>query len=176
MKMHTQLIMTLALTLTAVISSAAAQWRPAEAPIMTRWAGDVSPENVHAEYPRPQMVRDDWSNLNGPWDYAIRPAGEDAPEEWDGEILVPFCAESALSGVMKRIGPEQWLWYRRQFQVPGAWKGKRILLHFGAVDWETLVWVNGTSMGDHRGRYDCFTVDITGALTGEGAQEVIGSV
>jgi len=176
MKMQTQLIMTLALTLTTLAVSAAAQWQPAEAPIMTRWAGDVSPENVHAEYPRPQMVRKNWLNLNGLWDCAIRPAGEDAPEDWDGKILVPFCVESALSGVMKTVGPDQRLWYRRQFDVPGAWNGERVLLHFGAVDWETLIWINGMMIGDHRGGYDALTFDITDALTGEGEQEIIVSV
>jgi hypothetical protein len=110
---------------------------------MTRWAKDVRPDNVLPEYPRPQMVRKRWQNLNGLWDYAIRPKGESQPAEWDGKILVPFAAESALSGVMKDVGKDNRLWYRRTFTVPQDWKDQRVLLHFGAVDWETTVWVNG---------------------------------
>src|SRR5207253_11342475 len=83
----------------------AADWEPAKGRLMTRWAKDVSPDKVHPEYPRPQMVRENWTNLNGLWDYAVRPAAEKQPDKWDGQILVPFPIESALSGVMKRVGP-----------------------------------------------------------------------
>ena len=97
------------------------------------------------------MVRKDWLNLNGLWEYAIRPAGRGAAgERSTGEILVPFPVESALSGVMKRVGRRQRLWYRRTFEVPAGWNGKRVLLHFGAVDWEATVWVNGKEVGEHR--------------------------
>src|SRR4051812_6842785 len=87
-------------------------WQPADGPLMTRWSWDVSPERVWPEYPRPQMAREKWTNLNGLWQYAIRPSDESAPpKEWDGEILVPFPVESALSGVKKPVQPDQRLWY-----------------------------------------------------------------
>jgi hypothetical protein len=96
----------------------AADWQPAQGPLMTRWAKDVSPDKVHPEYPRPQLVRPNWTNLNGLWDYAITNKGAARPETWDGKILVPFCAESALSGVGKSVSPDQNLWYRRTVEVP----------------------------------------------------------
>src|SRR6516165_1760403 len=157
----------LLLTCFAIAGSVSAEWQPAKGPLMTQWAKDVTPEKVHPEYPRPQMVRKDWLNLNGLWDYAIRPKGDPRPEKFDGQILVPFPVESALSGVMKTVGPENKLWYRRTFALPGNWSGKRALLHFGAVDWETTVWVNGKELGAHRGGYDGFSYDITDVLTGE---------
>src|SRR5690606_454002 len=110
-------------------------WKPADGPLTTTWAEEVSPENVRAEYPRPQMVRPKWTNLNGLWDYAIVPRGAERPERWDGEILVPFAVESALSGVKKMVGPENRLWYRRTFAAEKPAEGGRLLLHFGAVDW-----------------------------------------
>ncbi|MCU0913098.1 MAG: DUF4965 domain-containing protein [Planctomycetes bacterium] len=155
-------------------------WKPAQGPLLTRWAKDVSPEKVHPEYPRPQMVRADWLNLNGLWDYAIRPKDEARGEDFDGQILVPFPIESALSGVMKPVGPENRLWYRRTFTVPQKWNWsadtKRMLLHFGAVDWDATVWVNGTEVGEHQGGYDPFTLDITEALKPGGKQEIVVSV
>ncbi len=154
----------------------AEDWQPKKAPLMTRWAKDVSPEKVHSEYPRPQMVREKWVNLNGLWDYAIvagpnQPQGANPgsslaqPEKWDGKILVPFPVESALSGVMQRVPDNGKLWYRRSFTTPEMPKEGRLLLHFGAVDWETVVSVNGQKVGEHRGGYDPFTFDITDALT-----------
>ncbi|HUW19960.1 MAG TPA: glycoside hydrolase family 2 TIM barrel-domain containing protein [Sedimentisphaerales bacterium] len=153
-----------------------AQWKPAEGPLMTQWAKDVSPEKAHAEYPRPQMVRKDWQNLNGLWDYAIRPKDEPKPENFDGKILVPFPVESALSGAMRRVDDPNRLWYRREFEVPANWEQGRVLLNFGAVDWETTVWVNSRQVGTHRGGYDPFTFDITDALKGTGRQEIVLSV
>jgi len=152
-----------------------AAWQPAKGPLATRWAKDVSPANAHPEYPRPQMVRKQWQSLNGLWDYAIRPKADARPKQFDGQILVPYPVESALSGVMKRVSPDQRLWYRRGFQVPAAWKGQRVLLHFGAVDWEATVTVNGKELGIHRGGYDAFAFDITHALK-DGAQEVVLAV
>ena len=131
---------------------------------MTKWGKKVTPENAWKEYPRPQMVRKDWQNLNGLWDYAITPKDEAKPEKWDGQILVPFPVESALSGVGKHVTQGSDLWYRRTFEVPAGWKGQRVLLHFGAVDWEATVFVNGKEVGTHRGGYDPFTFDITDAL------------
>jgi Glycosyl hydrolases family 2, TIM barrel domain/Glycosyl hydrolases family 2/Glycosyl hydrolases family 2, sugar binding domain len=153
----------------------AADWQPAQGPLQTRWAKDVSPENALPEYPRPQMVRKEWQNLNGLWEYAIRPKGEDRPEKFDGQILVPFPVESALSGVMKRVDEPNRLWYRRTFAIPKEWAGKNVLLHFGAVNWEATVRVNGNKLGDHRGGYDGFSFDITSALKPEGEQEIVVS-
>jgi len=143
---------------------------------MTQWAKGVSPDNVHPEYPRPQMVREDWLNLNGLWEYTIRHKDESQPNNFDGEILVPFPVESALSGLMKPVGENNRLWYRRTFEIPNKWSGKRILLHFGAVDWESTICINGKEIGDHCGGYDPFTFDITDALNNSGKQEIIVSV
>jgi len=159
-----------------ICSSLRADWQPAKGPLTTRWAKQVSPDNVHAEYPCPQMVRKNWLNLNGLWEYAIQPKDEPQPENFDGQILVPFPAESALSGVMKPVGEENRLWYRRTFEIPRKWANQRVLLHFGAVDWDTTVWINGKKVGSHRGGYDPFTFDITDALNDGGAQEIVLSV
>ncbi len=154
-----------------------AQWKPAGAKLMTRWGKTVSPAKVHQEYPRPQMVRADWVNLNGLWDYAIHPATAESPKEADGKILVPFPVESSLSGVGRMVGKEKRVWYRRAFEIPEAWKGRRVLLHFGAVDWEAAVWVNGKPAGNHRGGYDPFTFDVTSLLApGGGSQRLEVSV
>lgn len=140
-------------------------WKPADGPLMTRWAKDVSPQMVHIEYPRPQMVRDQWINLNGLWDLTI----DDATTS--EKILVPFPPESALSGVMK--GGTKFV-YKRTFEVPQDWNGQHVLLHFGAVDWETTVEVNGTKFGPHKGGYDAFTYDITAALKkNDDEQEIV---
>ncbi|MEX2309742.1 MAG: sugar-binding domain-containing protein [Pirellulales bacterium] len=122
------------------------------------------------------MVRTDWVNLNGLWDYAIRPKGENKPQQqWDSTILVPFAIESALSGVQKPVTPEQQLWYRRKFEAPALPEKGRLLLHFGAVDWQCTVWVNGREFGRHEGGYDPFTFDITDALI-EKENELVVSV
>ncbi|HZY85146.1 MAG TPA: beta-galactosidase, partial [Gemmataceae bacterium] len=150
----------------------AQEWKPAKGPLMTRWAKDVTPERVLPEYPRPQMQRKAWQNLNGLWQLAFAKEGEEAPvgKELPERILVPFPVESALSGVMKRADR---LWYRRHFTVPKDWAGQRLLLHFGAVDWEATVWVNGKKLGSHKGGYDGFTFDVTDALKADGKQELI---
>jgi glycosyl hydrolase family 2 len=154
----------------------AADWKPATGPLMTRWAKDVSPTNVHPEYPRPQMVREKWTNLNGLWDYAVRKEGE-SMGKWDGQILVPFPIESALSGVMKRVATDQQLVYHRTFKAPELKDGRRLLLHFGAVDWKCEVSVNGKKVGDHTGGYDPFTFNITPALDrSKSEQELIVAV
>ena len=153
-----------------------ASWQLAEGPLRTRWAEEVSPGKVLPEYPRPQMVRKEWQNLNGLWDYAITGRESGKPQSWDGEILVPFAVESALSGVMKRVSEEQRLWYRTTFDVPRGWRGQRLLLHFGAVDWETTVWVNGKEVGSHKGGYDGFSFDVTAALAEGVEQELVVTV
>ena len=145
--------------------------------LTTRWGEQVTAENVHPEYPRPQMTRPRWKSLNGKWDYAILPRGDQQPAKYQGKLLVPFPVESTLSGVQRRVGQTQRLWYRRSMVIPPDWKNDRILLHFGAVDWEANVWVNGRNVGRHRGGYDPFSFDITNAIDGSSEQqEVVVSV
>ena len=122
------------------------------------------------------MVRKDWKNLNGLWDYAIRSKDQVRPESFDGQILVPYPVESALSGVKKTVTPNDKLWYRLSFEVPGNWPKGKLLLHFGAVDFQAEVWVNGTKLGDHAGGYDPFSFDITNAVKSSGPQELIVAV
>ena len=150
--------------------TAAAEWRPAQAPLMTRFAADVKPDAPLPDYPRPQLTRPRWQNLNGLWDFAI--TGHDAPkpEAFDKQILVPFCVESALSGVMGRVTENDAVWYSRQFQSPKLTDGERLLLHFGAVDWHAQVLVNGKPVGEHLGGYNPFSFDITDALSAGGSQ------
>lgn len=144
-----------------------AQWKPVEGRIRTQWSEQVNPDNVLPEYPRPIMERTEWKNLNGLWDYAIIEKGKHSPSVFDGKILVPFAVESSLSGVGKTVGAEKELVYRRAFDVPSSWKGKRVLLHFGAVDWKTDVWVNDVKVGSHTGGFTPFSFDITEALQGK---------
>jgi len=171
------LVAAILLATTTALSATEAPWAPAPGSLMTRWAKDVSPEKVLPEYPRPQMVRKDWTNLDGLWDYAVTKKDEAAaPAAYRGRILVPFPIESALSGVRKSFTGGERLWYRRTFGAPKDLAGKRLLLHFGAVDWEAAVSVNGKPVGTHRGGYDAFTFDITDALRPAGPQELIVSV
>ncbi|MFA6886784.1 MAG: sugar-binding domain-containing protein [Fermentimonas sp.] len=143
--------------------SLSAQWKPAGDKIKTRWASEIDVNNVLTEYPRPIMERAEWQNLNGLWNYAILPVGQQ-PSNYDGEILVPFAVESSLSGVQKRVGADNELWYQREFTIPSKWRNNKILLHFGAVDWRADVWVNDVKVGRHQGGYTPFSFDITPAL------------
>jgi hypothetical protein len=144
-------------------------------PIQSRWAKEVSPTNALPEYPRPQMVRPQWTNLNGIWDYAITAKDAPTPRQFDGQILVPYPLESALSGVKKPLQPSQNLWYRRSFSRPDLKSGERLLLHFGAVDWQATVFVNGQEAGTHTGGYTAFTLDITAKLH-KGENEILVKV
>ena len=139
-------------------------WQPVPGNIMTRWAKDVRPDNVWPEYPRPQMRRTDWLNLNGLWGYSIVPKDQLIESDMQGQILVPFPVESALSGVKRDLRTEDRLWYRRILTIPEKWRGKRILLHFEAVDWETKVFINEQLVGEHVGGYLPFSFDITDFL------------
>lgn len=139
------------------------EWTPAGDRIMTVWGENLDPSEVLAEYPRPQMVRDEWVNLNGIWEYAITPA-EAEPEKMDGNILVPFAVESALSGVGRAVGENEALWYEREFVIPEGWAGQRVLLNFGAVDWKAEVYVDDTFVGEHTGGYAPFSFDVTDML------------
>ena len=148
----------------ALCSSTFAQWKPAGDKIKTSWGEQLDPKNVLPEYPRPIMERSDWKNLNGLWKYAITPKGTPAPAAYQGDILGPFAVESSLSGVGKMINEKEELWYQRTFDVPSAWRGKQILLHFGAVDWKAEVWVNDVKVGEHTGGFTPFYFDITSVL------------
>jgi hypothetical protein len=136
--------------------------------LQTKWAKDVSPDKVLPEYPRPQMVREKWQNLNGLWDFAV---GAEKPANFTQKILVPFPVESSLSGIGKMVdGP---VWCRRTFKVTQFEDGgPRTLLHFGAVNWESAVWLNGKKLGEHKGGYDGFSFDITNSLK-EGENELL---
>ena len=155
-----------------VLALLALAWAPAGDRIKTRWAAQVDPANPRPEYPRPQLQRAAWQSLNGLWDYALLAKADPPPASFQGQILVPFPVESSLSGVMRPLSPDQFLWYRRTVAVTPV-AGRRVLLNFGAVDWEAAVWVNGVPVGEHRGGYDPFTFDITDALTPAGPQELV---
>lgn len=157
-----------------VAGSALAQAPPTK--LRTKWAADVTPTRVLPEYPRPEMARPAWQNLNGLWDYAILDAAAAKPETFAGKILVPFAVQSQLSGVAAPVTDQQRLWYRRTFRPGAIARGSRVLLHFGAIDWEAHVFVNGREVGTHSGGYDPFSFDITSALKGTGDQELIVSV
>jgi len=172
--MHSRRILPALLASAAALS--AADWKPVEGPITTPWTAQVRADKALPDYPRPQLTRTAWTNLNGLWDYAITDKDAPRPGAFDGSILVPFPVESSLSGVKRAVTPAQRLWYRRTFSAPML-GGKSLLLHFGAVDWRAEVLVNGIKVGEHQGGYDPFTFDITAALKpGGGPQELIVSV
>jgi hypothetical protein len=161
--------------LASVLSLCHAQnsWQPATLPLPTRWSREVNPGNALPEYPRPQMVRANWINLNGLWSYAITDKDANQPSIFSGQILVPYPIESALSGVKKPLFPTQNLWYKRMFARPTLQPGERTILHFGAVDYEITVWVNGTKVGSHEGGYTEFAFDITSELKPDSNELVI---
>lgn len=150
----------------------AQEWKPVPGKISTPWAEQLDTAKVLAEYPRPQFVRGNWKNLNGLWNYALTPRNATAPAAWQGKILVPFAIESSLSGVGKTVGKDQLLWYRQIFELPADAKGRKTLLHFGAVDWQADVYINGQLAGTHRGGFDPFSFDITPYLKKGKKQEL----
>jgi len=152
-------IFTLALLMSTTLNGQ--PWKPAGDHILTKWAEQVNPQNPLPEYPRPILVRNQWTNLNGLWDYTILPKGGGLPSKFDGKILVPFAIESSLSGVQKNVGPSKELWYQRNFTIPNVWKEKKVLLNFGAVDWKADIWINDIKVGSHQGGYTAFSFDIT---------------
>ena len=157
----------------AMIATANAEWKIAGDKIRTSWAENIDPQNVLPEYPRPQLERGEWVNLNGLWDYAITDLTAAQPTTFDGQILVPFAVESALSGVQKRITKDNLLWYSRTFTVPTSWASKRVMLNFGAVDWSADVYVNGILVASHTGGYAPFSADITAVLNKKGTQSLV---
>lgn len=156
----------------AVVATASAEWKIAGDKIRTTWAESLDPNNVLPEYPRPQLERNEWMNLNGLWSYAVTDLTAAKPTTFDGQILVPFAIESALSGVQKRVTKDDILWYERTFTLPSSWNGKRVMLNFGAVDWSCDVYLNDILVGNHTGGYAPFSLDITAALT-KGEQRLV---
>lgn len=147
------------------VALSAQEWKPVEGKIMTKWASKVNPGKPLPQYPRPQLKRANWQNLNGLWQYAITDASREAvPTTFDGKILVPYAIESALSGVGKTVGKDKALWYKSTFSLAKLSRGNQLLLHFGAVDWRCDVYVNGKKVGRHEGGFDPFTFNITDAL------------
>lgn len=149
-------------------------WQPAPSPLMTPWGEKLTPHDVWTQYPRPQLVRERWQNLNGLWQYAVTPASATAAGPWAGEILVPFAIEAPLSGVGRDLAPDEALWYRRTFDLKAP-PQNRLLLHFEAVDYRTQVWVNGQEAGDHTGGTLAFSFDIS-SLVKPGSNEIVVKV
>lgn len=166
----------------AACGEPASKWKPAPAPLMTRWAKDVSPVRVRPEYPRPLFVRKDWKSLNGLWEFAFDDSDQGRTQGWQSgkalpeQILVPFTFEAALSGIGRGKEVHEHVWYRRSFEVPSGWHGRHVRLNFNACDWQTTVWVNGRELGQHRGGYEPFSFDVTEALKKSGPQEVVVAV
>ena len=167
----------LLLTLSSLVSICSySQWCPMEGRIQTKWTEEISINNVLPEYPRPIMERSEWMNLNGLWNYSIIDKGSHLPQKYDGNILVPFAVESSLSGVGKKVGDKKELVYHRSFKLDSKWKGKNVLLHFGAVDWKADVWINDIKVGSHTGGFTPFTFDITYALKVNGNNDIVVKV
>ena len=167
----------LLLTLSSLVSICSySQWCPMEGRIQTKWTEEISINNVLPEYPRPIMERSEWMNLNGLWNYSIIDKGSHLPQKYDGNILVPFAVESSLSSVGKKVGDKKELVYHRSFKLDSKWKGKNVLLHFGAVDWKADVWINDIKVGSHTGGFTPFTFDITYALKVNGNNDIVVKV
>lgn len=165
-----------ALTATGSAAAAPRAWTPKPSPMTTPWTNQVPVDDPLPEYPRPQLTRPDWANLNGIWDFAVTSADAGQPATFSEQIRVPFAAESALSGIQRKVTQNDKLWYKRTFTVPSNWNGRRVQLNFGASDWRTTVWVNGRQAGaTHSGGYDAFSYDVTDLLVG-GTNTIVVSV
>ncbi len=151
-------------------------WQMNRTHILTEWASKVDPASPLPEYPRPLLERGNWQNLNGLWEYAITSKDASQPTKFDGKILVPFAVESALSGVAKTVGKDSTLWYKNTIVIPSALRKNNVLLHFGAVDWRTEVFLNGKKVGMHEGGFDSFTFDVTHFLKKGTKQEIVVKV
>lgn len=172
MKRSVILLSAIVIILSQQCTQQESNWKIMDNPLLTEWAIKVDPVKPWPEYPRPDMVREEWINLNGLWDYAITDR-EVKPQKWDGKILVPFPLESALSGVKRNITDTENLWYRTTFSLPGKWKKRHILLNFEASDWETRIWIDGKEAGIHRGGYDPFSFEISGLLNEDRSHELL---
>ena len=139
-------------------------WAPKGNKIKTKWGINLDINNIWNEYPRPQLERKDWINLNGPWLYSITEEWSNKPSKADGIILIPFPIESSLSGVMKNITKEDIIWYEKDIEIPLNWSDKNILLNFGAVDWKCIIYINDIKVGEHTGGFSAFNFDITNYL------------
>ncbi|GAC1644591.1 MAG: hypothetical protein NVS4B8_15390 [Herpetosiphon sp.] len=174
---HIMAILTLSLVVLiscARSSNPTTPWQPKASPLSTQWSAAVTATNALPDYPRPQMVRADWQNLNGVWQFSAAQDGQKPPfnQNLPEGVLVPFPIESGLSGIQRH---DDRMWYRRTFTVPATWKGRRVLANFGAVDWEARVYINGLEVGTHRGGYDAFSFDITPQLK-DGTNEILVGV
>ena len=158
------------------VSAQKISYTPPEYKLTTEWSLEVNPDSPLQEYPRPMLQRDHWKSLNGRWRFAVSEKDGDSPKEFSKEIIVPFPIESPLSAINQEYGPDSKYWYKRTFFIPETWSGKLVLLHFGASDWETTVYINGTEIGKHRGGYDPFSFDISSFLSEQGVQEIVVSV
>ncbi|WP_198315838.1 glycosyl hydrolase 2 galactose-binding domain-containing protein [Chitinophaga tropicalis] len=157
-------ILSLLLITSDIYSQRNENWSPKNLSIPTRWTTGVSSDSPLPEYPRPQLVRKNgWRNLNGKWNYKITQT-ESWPVTYDGDILVPFPIESSLSGVKRKLLPTELLWYRKKLGPIKRLKGEKVLLHFGAIDWQATVYLNNVEVGRHTGGYTEFTIDLTKAL------------
>lgn len=153
------------------------KWEPVSGKIQSTWASQVNADAPLPEYPRPQLVRESWQNLNGLWSYSIAPGKLGTiPQKIDGEILVPYPVESALSGVGKTVGKEQTLWYQKTIDIDKKIRNKQVILHFGAVDWLCEVYVNGIKVGSHEGGFDPFSFNITPFLKKGAKQDIVVGV
>ncbi len=175
MNKKTRFILFLMLAGATIAEAQTTNWKPVGKKIKTQWASQVDPAKPLPEYPRPHLIRPGWQNLNGLWDYAITPKtiSDTPPAAFDGKILVPFAVESSLSGVGRTVGKDSLLWYRTSIPFSSKLKNEKALLHFGAVDWECDVYVNGKKAGSHQGGYDPFSFDITPFLVKGEQQEIV---
>jgi beta-galactosidase/beta-glucuronidase len=173
MMKHLTLPVLLVCFITNAVCAQTGAYKIAGDKITTPWAEKVDATKPLPEYPRPQMVRTDWINLNGLWEYRIDPKNQETiPASFEGNILVPFAVESALSGVGKTVGKDSVLWYKKVVTIPSKFLKQNILLHFGAVDWQCSVYVNGKLATTHEGGYDPFSIDITPLLKKGSSQEI----
>ncbi len=137
----------------------------------TIWGENLDTNNILQEYPRPQLRRDSYINLNGLWEYCV--TNGEIPEEYNEKILVPFSPECELSGDVTHPTPTQALWYKKNISLPKNFNKGRVLLHFGAVDWKTQVFINKEIAGSHKGGYTAFSFDITDFLTKEDNELIV---
>ncbi len=166
---------TIALLVGVFFQADASQWKPAKLRLDTPWTAKVDPARPLPEYPRPTLVRERWVNLNGLWQFAPAKQGDEPPlgKDLGRSILVPFAIEAALSGIGEH---HDRVFYRRIVKIPADWQAPRVRLHFGAVDWEATVWVDGQKLTTHRGGYDPFWVDLVGDLAKAGEHEIVVGV